>query len=181
MPVARHTFAPGHDDQAARSVHRIPHRSNPMKTSRRLLLALALIGAAGAAQAAGNCTVSLKGNDAMQFDLKEATVSAGCATITIELAHAGKLPAAAMGHNVVVSNTSDMAGINRDAIRAGVANNYVPAGDARVIAHTSLIGGGQKTQVRFPGNKLTAGGDYSFYCTFPGHSAMMKGKLIVTR
>jgi len=146
-----------------------------MKTSRRLLLALALVGAAGAAQAAGNCTVSLKGNDAMQFDLKEATVSASCATVT------GKLPATAMGHNVVVSTTADMAGVNRDAIRAGVANNYVPAKDARVIAHTTLIGGGQKTQVRFPGNKLTAGGDYSFYCSFPGHSAMMKGKLVVTR
>lgn len=152
-----------------------------MKTSRRLLLALALIGAAGAAQAAGNCTVSLKGNDAMQFDLKEATVSAGCANITIELTHTGKLPATAMGHNVVVSTTADMAGVNRDAIRAGVANNYVPANDARVLAHTTLIGGGQKTQIRFPGNKLTAGGDYSFYCSFPGHSAMMKGKLVVTR
>ncbi|MCA7024115.1 azurin [Stenotrophomonas acidaminiphila] len=139
-----------------------------MKTSRRLLLALALVGAAGAAQAAGNCTVSLKGNDAMQFDLKEATVSASCATVTIELTHTGKLPATAMGHNVVVSTTADMAGVNRDAIRAGVANNYVQPKDARVIAHTTLIGGGQKTQVRFPGNKLTAGGDYSFYCSFPG-------------
>ncbi len=147
----------------------------------RPLLALALLGAAGMAQAAGNCTVSLKGDDAMKFDLKEATVSAGCATITIELTHTGKLPAAAMGHNVVVSTTANLAGVARDAMRAGVANHYVPAGDARVIASTTLIGGGQKTQVRFPGNKLTAGGDYSFYCTFPGHSTLMKGKLVVTR
>ncbi len=152
-----------------------------MKNSRRLLLALALIGTAGAAQAAANCTVTLKGDDAMRFDLKEATVSAGCANITIELLHTGKLPAAAMGHNVVVSSTANMAGVARDAIRAGVANHYVPAGDARVIASTELIGGGAKTQVRFPGNKLTAGGDYSFYCTFPGHSSIMKGKLNVTR
>ena len=151
-----------------------------MKTP-RLLLALALIGVAGAAQASGNCTVKLKGDDAMKFDLKEATVSASCATITIELDHTGKLPAAAMGHNVVVSTTADLAGVARDAIRAGVANNYVPTGDARVIAFTPLIGGGQKTKVSFPGNKLTVGGDYSFYCTFPGHSTLMKGKLVVTR
>jgi len=152
-----------------------------MKTSHRLLLALALLGAAGVAQAAGNCTISLKGNDAMQFDLKEATVSASCPSITVELTHTGKLPAAAMGHNVVISATTDMAGINRDAIRAGVANNYVAAGDARVIAHTSLVGGGQKAQVSFPGNKLTAGGDYSFYRSFLGHASTMKGKLTVTR
>src|SRR5690606_28598663 len=116
--------------------HLINQGATPMKNSRRLLLALALIGTAGAAQAAANCTVTLKGDDAMRFDLKEATVSAGCANITIELQHTGKLPAAAMGHNVVVSTTGDMAGVARDAIRAGVANNYVPAGDARVIAST---------------------------------------------
>ena len=145
------------------------------------LIALALLGAAGMAQAAGNCTVALNGNDAMQFDLKEVTVSASCPTITIELTHTGKLPAAAMGHNVVVSTTADMAGISRDAVKAGAANNYVPKGDARVIAATTLIGGGQKAKITFPGKKLTAGGDYSFYCSFPGHYTMMKGKLIVTK
>lgn len=145
------------------------------------LIALALLGAAGMAQAAGNCSVALNGNDAMQFDLKEATVSASCPTITIELTHTGKLPAAAMGHNVVVSTTTDMAGVTRDAVKAGVANNYLPKGDARVIAATTLVGGGQKTKIAFPGKKLTAGGDYSFYCSFPGHYTMMKGKLIVTK
>ena len=145
------------------------------------LLALALFGAAGMAQAAGNCTVSLKGDDAMKFDLKEATVSASCATITLELTHSGKLPAAAMGHNVVVSKTADLAGVARDGLKAGPAGAYVPAGDARVIAHTALIGGGQKTKITFPGKKLTAGGDYSFFCSFPGHSTLMKGKLVVTK
>ena len=62
----------------------------------RTLVAVALLGAAGMAQAAGNCTISLKGDDAMKFDQKEATVSAGCATVTVELVHTGKLPAAAI-------------------------------------------------------------------------------------
>lgn len=145
------------------------------------LLAIALFGAAGMAHAAGNCTISLKGDDAMKFDQKEATVSAGCATITIELTHTGKLPVTAMGHNVVISKTPDMAGLARDAIKAGTANAYVPPGDARVIVHTDLIGGGAKTKVTFPGKKLTAGGDYSFFCSFPGHSTLMKGKLVVTK
>ena len=151
-----------------------------MKLS-RTLLALALLGAAGMAHAAGNCTISLKGDDAMKFDLREATVSASCATITVELTHTGKLPVAAMGHNVVISKTPDMAGIARDAIKAGTANAYVPPGDARVIAHTDLIGGGAKTKITFPGKKLTAGGDYSFFCSFPGHSTLMKGKLVVAK
>ena len=76
-----------------------------MKLS-RTLLALALLGAAGMAHAAGNCTISLKGDDAMKFDLREATVSASCATLTVELAHTGKMPVAAMGHNVVISTTA---------------------------------------------------------------------------
>ena len=58
-----------------------------MKIVTRSLLIAGLLGAAGFAQAAGNCTVSLKGDDAMKFDLKEATVSAACPTITVELTH----------------------------------------------------------------------------------------------
>ncbi len=151
-----------------------------MKLS-RALLALALFGAAGMAHAAGNCTISLKGDDAMKFDLREATVSASCATITVELTHTGKLPVAAMGHNVVISTTADLAALARDGVKAGAANNYVPKDDARAIAFTPLVGGGATTRTTFPGKKLVAGTDYSFFCSFPGHSALMKGKLVVTR
>ena len=153
-----------------------------MNNSSRLLATLVLLGAASVAQAAGNnCTVSLKGDDAMKYDLKEATVSASCPTITIELAHTGKLPVAAMGHNVVVAKAADVAGISRDGLKAGAAAGYVAKGDARVIAHTEMIGGGQMTKITFPGKALAAGGDYAFFCSFPGHSSMMKGKLVVTR
>lgn len=145
------------------------------------LLALALLGAAGAAQAAGNCTIALKGDDAMKFDLKEVTVSASCAKITLELTHTGKMPVAAMGHNIVLTRTPDMAAVVRDGLKGGLANQYLQAGDARVIANTNMIGGGQKATSSFAGNKLTAGGDYSFFCSFPGHSILMKGKVNVTR
>ena len=64
---------------------------------------------------------------------------------------------------------------------AGAANNYVPKDDARVIAFTPLVGGGATTRTTFSGKKLVAGTDYSFFCSFPGHSALMKGKLVVTR
>lgn len=145
------------------------------------LLALAMLAASAHGYAAPNCTVKLAGSDAMQFDLKTVTVSAACPTISIVLTHTGKLPVNAMGHNVVVSATKDLSAIAAAGITAGAAAAYVPKADARVIAATALIGGGGTTQVKFAGKRLTAGGDYSFFCTFPGHSTIMKGKLVVTK
>ena len=152
-----------------------------MKSLPRTLLAMALLGAASYAHAAPNCVVKLKGNDAMQYDLKTATVSASCPKITIELMHTGKMAAQVMGHNVVVSQTADMAAITAAGMKAGAAAGYVPKGDAKMIAATSMIGGGASTKTSFAGSKLKAGGDYSFYCSFPGHSALMKGTLVVTK
>ena len=152
-----------------------------MKTVHAILAASALLAVAPFASAASNCTIRLQGNDAMQFDLKTATVSASCATIDIQLVHAGKLPVTAMGHNVVVSATADVSAISTAGMKAGAAAGYVPKGDARVIAATPMIGGGAKTSAKFTGSKLKAGGDYSFFCSFPGHSGIMKGKLVVTK
>jgi azurin len=145
------------------------------------ILGLSLLGAVSLAQAAPNCTLKLTGNDAMQYDLKTATVSASCPKITIELTHIGKMPAQAMGHNVVISQTADMNAITAAGTKAGAAAGYVPKGDAKVIASTSVVGGGASTKASFPGSKLKAGGDYTFFCSFPGHSALMKGKLVVTK
>ncbi|QNP40423.1 azurin [Lysobacter solisilvae (ex Woo and Kim 2020)] len=152
-----------------------------MKTTHTLFAGLALLTASAFAHAAPNCTVRLKGNDAMQFDLKTATVSASCPKITIELTHAGKLAAQVMGHNVVISQTVDMNAINAAGMKAGAAAGYVPKGDTKVIAATPVVGGGASTKTTFAGNKLKAGGDYSFFCSFPGHATLMKGKLVVTK
>jgi len=151
-----------------------------MKHLPALALGLALLGVAAHASAAPNCTLKLQANDQMQYDLKTATVSASCATINIQLSHTGKLPVAAMGHNVVISKTADLASIATAGMKAGVAGGYLPKGDARVIAATPLVGGGGKTTAKFAGARLKAGGDYSFFCSFPGHSGIMKGKLVVT-
>ena len=48
-----------------------------------------------------------------------------------------------------------------------------------LIAHTKIVGGGESTTATFPGSALKAGGDYAFFCSFPGHWAIMKGKLVV--
>ena len=153
-----------------------------MSSTRKYFLALSLLGAAGFAHASPpNCTVKLKGNDAMQFDLKTATVSASCPKITVELMHTGKLAAAVMGHNVVIAKTADMNAINTAGMKAGAAAGYIPKGDPMVIAATSVVGGGASTKTTFAGSKLKAGGDYMFFCSFPGHAGIMKGTLVVTK
>ena len=47
--------------------------------------------------------------------------------------------------------------------------------DARVLAFTKVIGGGQTTSVKFSTAALKKGEAYTYFCSFPGHSAIMKG------
>jgi azurin len=126
-----------------------------------------------------NCKTTIEGNDAMQYNVGSIVVPSSCSEFTITLNHVGKLPIAAMGHNVVISAESDMQGVNADGIAAGAAAHYVKAGDARVVAATEMIGGGQSTSVTFPVAKLQGGGPLVFFCSFPGHAAMMKGTISV--
>lgn len=149
-----------------------------MKTT-RLILGLALAAAFGTAQADDACKVKIGANDMMQFDTDTLTVSAGCKTIEIELTHTGQLPVASMGHNVVITKTADYEAVAKDGLKAGPEGSYVPADDARVVAFTKLVGGGESATVSFEGSKLTAGEDYTFFCSFPGHSSVMKGKVVV--
>lgn len=126
---------------------------------------------------AKTCSLSIDGTDAMQFSVKELTVAGDCTEVKLTLKHTGKLPKAAMGHNWVLVKTSDKADVVGKAAAAGLAKQYVPAGD-KVIAATKLIGGGESDTVTFSTSKLTKGGDFTFVCTFPGHAALMVGKLI---
>lgn len=126
---------------------------------------------------ANDCTVTVESNDAMQFNVKSLVVPKACKSFEIELKHVGKLPKTAMGHNVVITKTADMAATAKDAIGAGVAQGYLQPGDARVLAHTDLIGGGESSSLKLDVAKLVAGEAYSFFCSFPGHSSIMKGGL----
>ena len=128
---------------------------------------------------AAQCDATIEGNDAMQFNTKEIVIDKSCDEFTINLVHTGKLPKAAMGHNVVITKAADKQGVANDATAAGPANDYLKADDARVIAHTKLLGGGEKDSVTFKTDALEAGGDYDFFCSFPGHWAIMSGKVVV--
>ncbi len=141
--------------------------------------AVAAADAKGAAVVA-DCATTIESNDAMQFNVSSIGVPASCAKFTINLKHVGQMPVAAMGHNVVISALPDMQGIVNEGMGAGVAGHYVKAGDTRVLAHTTLIGGGESTSVTFDTSKIKGAGPYEFFCSFPGHSALMKGTISVS-
>ena len=126
-----------------------------------------------------NCSTTIEGNDAMQFNVGSITVPSSCSEFTITLNHTGQMPVVAMGHNVVVSKASDREAIAAAGMGAGVDGNYVPADDARVIAHTELVGGGGTTSVTFPVSAIQGSGPYEFFCSFPGHWAVMRGSIQV--
>ena len=149
-----------------------------MKSLIRTLAFCSLLGIAGNVFAADKvCKLEISGTDQMQFDKKELTVAADCTQVELTLHHSGKLPAQAMGHNWVLSRTADMSGVVGDGVGAGFANNHIKAGDARVIVHTKIVGGGQSDTITFATSALKKGEAYSYFCTFPGHSSMMKGVL----
>ena len=99
--------------------------------------------------AEGSCQQVIEGNDMLQFNLKEMVVSANCKEVTVTLKHTGAMPANVMGHNWVLTNNSDFMPVAQAGGAAGIENNYVPIGDQRVLAATTIIGGGQETSVTF--------------------------------
>ena len=142
----------------------------------RSLALVSLLAVAGNAFAADKvCKLEISGNDQMQFDKKELAVAADCTQVELTLKHTGKLPAQAMGHNWVLAKTPDVAGVASDGIGAGFAKDHIKAGDTRVLAHTKIVGGGQSTSITFPTSALKKGEAYTYFCSFPGHSSIMKG------
>ncbi|MDN3516527.1 azurin [Aquisalimonas lutea] len=143
------------------------------------LLAPALLLMMPVSASAETCELSISGNDQMQYNKSEMVVGADCDQVTVELEHTGQLPADQMGHNWVLTETGDFQDVAQAGLNAGMENDYVPQDDDRVIAYTEVIGGGETTSVTFDVSQLDSGGDYTFFCSFPGHSAVMQGKLVV--
>lgn len=147
-----------------------------MTSVRGLAAAVLLLGAAAAQ--ADPCKLTIETGDLMQFNARELTVPANCPQIELTLRNVGKLPAKVMGHDWVLAKESDMPAIVNEGLAAGLAHGFVPANDPRVIAATHLVGGGESTTVQFSTAALVPGGRYSFFCTSPGHSAVMRGRLL---
>ena len=137
----------------------------------------ALLSAMTLPALAAQCETTVESNDAMQFNTKEMVVDKSCKEYTVHLKHVGKLPKNAMGHNWVLTKEADKQGVVTDGMAAGLDKDYVKPDDARVIAHTKVVGGGESDSVTFDTSKLAANENYVFFCSFPGHSAIMTGTL----
>ena len=130
---------------------------------------------------AKTCKLSIEGNDMMKYNVASLKVNKDCKKVALTLKHSGKLAKNIMGHNWVLSTTADMAAVTTASMAAGLAKEYLAKGP-KVLAATKLLGGGQSDTITFDVAKLRAaskkGTKYSYFCTFPGHSAMMKGSLV---
>lgn len=147
-----------------------------MNTMQRIAVVGLLLGAAAAH--AAPCKLTIQSSDQMQFSARELAVSPGCTEIELTLTNTGKLPAKVMGHDWVLAKDSDMPAIVNAGLAAGLAHGFVPEHDPRVIAATQLVGGGESATVEFSTAALVPGGRYSFFCTSPGHSAVMRGRFV---
>ena len=125
------------------------------------------------------CSFDIEVGDYLRFSSTAMTVEKSCGSVTVNLKHSGQLPEKIMGHNWVLSKSSDVQPVANAGMSAGLIAEYVPQGDARVIAFSEVIGGGESTSVSFPTDKLTVGQGYTFFCSFPGHSYSMRGLLTV--
>ena len=130
---------------------------------------------------AQKCDVTIDSTDQMRYSTDRVEVPQSCSEFTVNLTHSGQLPKATMGHNWVLTTAENMQGVNTDGIAAGLDNNYLKPNDERVIAATPMIGGGEKTSVTFPVSALKEGQNYVFFCSFPGHSALMKGTVALVQ
>ncbi|MEE2892740.1 MAG: azurin [Pseudomonadota bacterium] len=146
---------------------------------KKSLVAIAVLLLFAARGAYADCSFQIDVADSLGFPVSAMTAESSCGTVSVTLTHTGSLPKQAMGHNWVLTRSADFQAVAPAGMSAGVAGNYVPAGDARVIANTKLIGGGESDTVEFSLDGL-APGDYTFYCSFPGHWSAMKGTFTIT-
>lgn len=128
---------------------------------------------------AGVRTIEITANDQMKFNLASIQAKPG-EELRVVLTNVGTMPKEAMGHNWVLLKS----GVNAIAFGATAAGaretDYIPTNPQQrqqILAHTKLLGPKQKDEITF--KAPTEPGDYPFVCTFPGHAALMNGKLTV--
>lgn len=112
--------------------------------------------------------------DFLAFKPDELSCPTG-ALVQLIFHHAGKY--ITQDHNWVLVLPGTAEAVDSAAAQAGEANGWLPPHDSRIIAATPMCGKGQMTRVQFV---APAPGDYPFFCSTPGHGAVMHGVLHVT-
>ena len=108
----------------------------------------------------------------MKYDVENITVKEG-SRIKINLINEGV--DIAMQHNILFVNFGKRKDIAAKAVQAGGDKNYIPK-DPNLIAASSMAQPGETVVLEFDAPKK---GNYEFFCSYPGHSQMMRGYLFV--
>ncbi len=119
----------------------------------------------GQAVAPGPLQIGVAG-DALEFDAGGLTASAG-SEVVLTFSNSSTI----YQHNWVLVQSGVKDDLATDASLAGPDNDWLPPGDPRVLAHTTLLDPGETEEIRF----TVASGTYQFTCTFPGHTVTMFG------
>jgi azurin len=133
------------------------------------------------AVAAGPRLITIETDDAqfmMKFSLKTIEATAG-EELRVLFINKSALPKAAMGHNVVfLKKGTDMDEFIPAAALHKETTGVPPEMEDKVIAHTKILGPGEREEITF--KAPAEAGDYDYICSFPGHYLSgMKGLLKV--
>jgi azurin len=119
--------------------------------------------------------VQMTADDRMRYNLESFSAKVG-QTVKLTLVNIGKMPKAAMGHNVVFLKPGSDQNAYVSAAAQRRDSEYIPESEA-TFAHTKLLGPGESDTIQF---KVTEAGDYTFLCSFPAHLyAGMRGIMTV--
>jgi len=142
---------------------------------RRLVLVACAISAPAAL---ADCAFEIEVGDGLSYSETSMEAESSCGTVSVTITHTGQMPKIAMGHNWVLTRPDDFQGVAPAGMASGPDGDYVPAGDERIIANTKLVGGGETDTVEFSVEGL-APGEYTYFCSFPGHWTVMKGTFTI--
>ena len=145
-------------------------------TMKKLILSLLTLFTVSFAFAE-DCKIDVSGSDMMKFDTSEINIDNNCEKFIINLKHSGKVPVNAMGHNIVILESSNLQKvISKINMSHGIEKGFMPEME-EVLFKSKMIGGGEQTTLELDTSVFTSGNEYIYICSFPGHFALMKGKL----
>ena len=127
-----------------------------------------------------NKKINIESNDLMKFNKSSIKLSKGVGYDLI-LKNVGKLPKAAMGHNLIIlEQGNDALAFGAKLISdygATAANDWKPIkAGKKVLAQTKMLGPNETDTIKI---KFDKKGTYHFFCSFPGHFAQMRGVIVV--
>ena len=124
-------------------------------------------------------TVVITSDDKMMYGTTSFEVKSGT-KVKVTLKNVGMIPKIAMGHNFVLLKKGQTAfGFGPQVVVNGGSheNGFVsPKDKGKIIAYTKMLGPGEEDDVVFTAPEP---GEYEYLCTFPGHFALMRGKMTV--